>query len=98
MAILSLASGLPVLPIAYEFKTEELFKEKLGMAQWLLSIDTLAEASIVNLLPKFLAELPNFRSNLFEAVARERESALEAVVLLETLLRSGDTRADPETF
>jgi colanic acid/amylovoran biosynthesis protein len=85
MAILSLAAGLPVLPIAYEFKTEELFRDKLEMGRWLLSIDDLKEESIEKLLPDFLAELPIFRSTLFDAVLRERESALEASELLKSL-------------
>jgi colanic acid/amylovoran biosynthesis protein len=88
VAILSLAAGVPVLPIAYEFKTNELFDERLQMGEWLLSIDTLTETSIVNLLPKFLAELPNFRSTLFDAVAKEMESAIDSGVLLKTVLKS----------
>ena len=35
MAIMSLIAGVPVLPIAYEFKTDELF-ERLGHPEWVL--------------------------------------------------------------
>jgi colanic acid/amylovoran biosynthesis protein len=89
MAILALVSGIPVLPVAYEFKTEELFESGLGMAEWLLSIDTLSEASISNLLPRFLSELPNFRARLFGAVMSERESALRAGDMLKALMGAG---------
>ncbi len=45
MAILSLVAGTPVLPIAYEFKTSELF-ERLGVAEWVVDIETLTPQSL----------------------------------------------------
>jgi colanic acid/amylovoran biosynthesis protein len=85
MAILGLVAGVPVLPVAYEFKTEELFANELGMADWVLSIESLNETSIVELLPRFLAKLPGLRPNLFSAVERLRESALEVGPMLRAL-------------
>lgn len=96
MAILALASGVPVLPIAYEFKTEELFSSRLNLGEWVLSLDTLEETSVVALLPQFVAALPEIRPSLFDAVAREKESALDAASVLRgaypTLVRNGSSR------
>lgn len=40
MCILSLISGTPVLPIAYEFKTQELFGE-IGLKEWVTDIEVI---------------------------------------------------------
>jgi colanic acid/amylovoran biosynthesis protein len=85
MAILALASGVPVLPISYEFKTDELFKA-LGMEPWLLSIETISESSIVELLSKFVTEFPKFRAHLFNAVQAQRRSALQAGHMIRSFL------------
>jgi colanic acid/amylovoran biosynthesis protein len=85
MAILALAAGVPVLPIAYEFKTQELFANELGMSEWVLSIDTLTEESIASMLEKFLDNLPNLRPSLFAAVARQHERAIGIGALLHPL-------------
>jgi colanic acid/amylovoran biosynthesis protein len=75
MAILSLCAGIPVFPIAYEFKTSELFNS-LGMGEWVIKIDEIDETSIVNLLPRFLDSVDGSRQQLFSEVLRNRENAL----------------------
>jgi colanic acid/amylovoran biosynthesis protein len=76
MAILALASGVPVLPIAYEFKTEELFINEFGMSDWVFPMEDLTEVSISRSLPKFLERLPELRPVIFGAVERLRKDAL----------------------
>ncbi|MBD2099524.1 polysaccharide pyruvyl transferase family protein [Leptolyngbya sp. FACHB-261] len=75
MAILSLGSGVPVLPIAYEFKTQELF-ERLGHGHWVQDIEDVCTESLIQLTDKVLNALPESRQALFAGVAQERESAL----------------------
>jgi colanic acid/amylovoran biosynthesis protein len=85
MAILALVSGVPVLPIAYEFKTEELFASELEMGDWVLSIESLTEASIVNVLPRYIDMLPHLRQRLFSAVGRLKENALNVGLVLRSI-------------
>lgn len=81
MAILSLCAGVPVLPIAYEFKTTELFT-RLGMAKWILPIEAAADDTLVLMLEDFIGNLPERRKALFEAVEEERKLAWSAGELL----------------
>ena len=81
VAILSLCSGTPVLPISYEFKTEELFG-KLGVPDWVSDIENVVPASLIAQFDRVLADLPARRSSLFDAVTKMRASALEASDLL----------------
>jgi len=81
MAILSLCAGVPVFPIAYEFKTTELFT-RLGMGNWVLPIESASEDKLVTMLEDFLKHLPERRKALFEGVEEERKVALSAIALL----------------
>jgi colanic acid/amylovoran biosynthesis protein len=89
MAILALSSGVPVLPIAYEFKTEELFANELGMAHWVFSIDDLTPTAIADSLPNFMEQLPGLRTGLFGAVERLRRDALGMASELRRFRQSG---------
>ena len=75
MAILALGVGTPVLPIAYEFKMQELF-ERLGQAGWVQDMETLSADTLTRAIDQFLAELSVMRGPLFTAVERERASAV----------------------
>ena len=75
MAILSLAVGTPVLPIAYEFKMKELF-ERLGQGDWVQEIENITGTSLAEGVDHILEELPNVRANFFRAVQDEHENAL----------------------
>ena len=86
MAILALSAGVPVLPIAYEFKTDELFSERFQMSEWVTGIDTMTEDSLADLLPRFLEALPSIRARLFAAVGAERRRALGSASLLRRCL------------
>ena len=77
MAILSLIAGTPVVPIAYEFKTKELFRRLEG-AEPVLDIETIDGDALVGAIDDFLQEIDDRREPLFGAVARERARALDA--------------------
>ncbi len=80
-AILALAAGTPVLPIAYEFKTKELF-ESLGWGEWVLDIESLDGEALVGRLAGLFEALPGLRAGLFRGVEAHRLSALSAVALV----------------
>jgi len=77
-AIQALNLGVPVLPIAYEFKTKELFG-KLIDPSLILDIDTIEEERAVEVFRQFLHALQEGREELFENVTKEHLSALEPV-------------------
>ncbi|MBC3538504.1 polysaccharide pyruvyl transferase family protein [Rufibacter sediminis] len=77
-AIQSLSIGIPVLPIAYEFKTKELFS-KLIDRDLILDIETITPESCVETFKRFLAYMPSNRESLFEKVEAERISSLKPV-------------------
>lgn len=77
MCILSLISGTPVLPIAYEFKTQELFTE-LGLREWVTDIESIEAASFAERVQAFDKAIPLLRKDLFGKVLALHESALEA--------------------
>lgn len=77
-AIQALTIGVPVMPIAYEFKTKELFRKFLN-TKFIFDIDTMDEETAVAEFELFLETLPSIRKGLFENVAAERASALMAM-------------------
>ena len=81
VAILSLCSGTPVIPISYEFKTDELFAG-LGVPSWVCDIDGIEASSLKGQFERVLKELPDRRSPLFGAVFSMWESAFTAADLL----------------
>ncbi len=62
MAILSLCKGLPVMPIAYERKTKDLFA-KMGMNDIVLDIETMSPEVTSARLESFMKDLPSWRQN-----------------------------------
>lgn len=81
MAILSLAVGTPVLPIAYEFKMQELF-ERLGQGHWVQPIEDVTGGSLVERADQLLEELPHVRATLFSAVENEHKNAVASGALV----------------
>ena len=77
MAILALVAGTPVLPLAYEFKTRELF-ERLGLGEWVRDFEAIDAGELTALAERFLAELPELRAALPTRVDAERALAAEA--------------------
>lgn len=77
MAILSLVAGTPVFPIAYEFKTKELF-DRLGMLQWVQDIEDIDAEALISSISEFIDALPTIRELLVEKVEHERSRAFES--------------------
>ncbi len=67
MTILSLIVGTPVLPIAYEFKTKELFTS-LGLDKHVVSIDNISPDLILDKYSHFVEEIDDKRDELFSQV------------------------------
>jgi colanic acid/amylovoran biosynthesis protein len=84
MAILALIAGTPVLPIAYEFKTEELF-QRLGAGAWVTPIEQVRDTVLIERYDSYVAVLDQAREPLFAEVQKERLRALAAVDLLRSL-------------
>jgi len=84
-AIQSLNLGVPVLPIAYEFKTRELFN-KLIDSGMILDIETINENNIIEVFSEFYANIDKFRADLFDKVIAERQSSLNAIGHLRELV------------
>ena len=80
-AILALAAGTPVLPIAYEVKTNELFG-RYGLGHWVSDIETITPDGFVATTDAVLAELPDARAGLFAGVEAMRADAMEAGALV----------------
>ncbi len=82
-AILALSAGVPVLPIAYEFKTREL-AARLGLSRWTQDVERLTGPGLVAACDDLLAELDDVRGELFCAVERERRSALGTAAVVQS--------------
>jgi colanic acid/amylovoran biosynthesis protein len=77
VAILALLMGVPVLPIAYEFKTSELFG-KLGLGGLVQDIEAVTPDGLCAAFEHFLAVRSNLSAIIPGLVAKERRSALAA--------------------
>ena len=77
MAILSLCAGVPVLPIAYEFKTTELFGS-MGQERWVTDIGAIDPAAFSASADAFARDLDAFRAAVFPKVAELARSARSA--------------------
>ena len=91
-AILGLCAGVPVLPIAYEFKTEELFA-RLGLGEFVQRIDDINPESLVEACERFWNHRSAVSQRLAAAVPRERDLADAAVGLIAG--RSADVTVAP---
>lgn len=83
MAILSLVAQTPVFPIAYEFKTKELF-QRLEMAKWVQDIENVQQESIITSIQLFIDQLPEIKQKLLINVKQERERALQSAKIVKT--------------
>jgi colanic acid/amylovoran biosynthesis protein len=88
VAILALSAGVPVLPIAYEFKTQALF-ERLGLGEWVQDIERVRPDTLPAVADRFVEHLPTFRANLFERVEAQRAEAMSSGVWVRDAVREG---------
>ncbi len=77
VAILALLAGVPVLPIAYEFKTAELFA-KLGLDGLVQDIETITPGGLRTACDHFLSVRADLAAMLPGLVAREQRAAFAA--------------------
>ena len=79
--ILALCAGVPVLPIAYEFKTYELYRQ-LGMNDWVQNIEEIDEDTLSEAVDRFVQDIPCLRTNLFSRVAQQAQQVgtVESVI------------------
>ena len=77
VAILALLMGVPVLPIAYEFKTSELFG-KLGLGGLVQDIEAVTPWSLCAAFDHFLTVRSDLSAIIPDLVAKERRSAFAA--------------------
>lgn len=94
MAILAMAIGVPVLPIAYEFKTQQLFY-RLGLGHWVQDIEKVSGESLKNVVNAFIAQLPRIRVNICAGVKKEQEELVRSIGLVKAALeRWSDSSAN----
>ena len=86
-AILALCAGVPVLPIAYEFKTQELFT-RLGQEHAVWPIEAVGDGRFPEAVSDFIAQIPADRERLFSQVERERQSARQAAQVTARTIRT----------
>jgi colanic acid/amylovoran biosynthesis protein len=72
--ILALTAGVPVLPIAYEFKTVELF-ERFGLGDLVLDYDSLTGSRLSDGVDRIVRELRAVRAQLTSGVREETQRA-----------------------
>src|SRR5690606_16285936 len=75
-AILSLCAGTPVVPVAYEFKTRELF-DGLGMGELVDDIDALSAESLTARVNTALDEADTLRGDMSRLPPGLRQRAAE---------------------
>lgn len=85
MAILALTAGTPVLPIAYEPKTTQLFR-KIGLSEWVTNIETI-DISFSDKVNQFVEQIDELRGPMIDGAEQERQRADTAVSELGKVLR-----------
>lgn len=80
-AILALCAGVPVAPIAYEFKTAELF-EGLGWGDRVVDIESITDERLWASVEATLASSAADRERLAGALPRLREGAMEPATII----------------
>lgn len=76
-AILAACAGLPTLPIAYEFKTHEVWKS-LDLSDWVLDINSVDEQSLTDRLLALVDDREKVRATLAATIGGQRDGALRA--------------------
>lgn len=96
-AILALCAGVPVVPIAYEFKTRELFTQ-LGMAALLTDIAEITPEALREATEAARGSLYELRARIVEAVAALAPAAGEPARMIRDALEAkalaGKDRSD----
>ncbi|MER8483713.1 polysaccharide pyruvyl transferase family protein [Mesorhizobium sp. M1322] len=83
MCILCLCRGLPVLPICYERKTEDLFRS-LGLEEYVTLIDKIEPNSFRNLVERWWENQESIADRSRQGTLALRDSALSTVGILKS--------------
>lgn len=86
-AITALCAGTPVVPIAYEFKTTEVFGQ-LGLSEWVLDIEDIDGPSLVKATRAALDRRDEIVTTMTPAVLDLREQTLNAGPLIAAALEA----------
>lgn len=86
-AIMGLISGVPVIAIAYEFKTEEVYQQ-MNLGAWVECIDDVTPKRLEEQIDRFMHRRESARSDMQQGVARQQEWARTAVSYLRETLSS----------
>lgn len=92
-AILALAAGTPVVPIAYEFKTTELF-HGLGMPALVQQIDTITPDSLRQRIEDALARRDELRNAIARQLPALRQGAMAPALRIRDGLGAGTAALD----
>jgi colanic acid/amylovoran biosynthesis protein len=91
MAILALSAGTPVLPIAYEFKTRELF-DRLQLGKWVHDIELIEPKEFTQSMEAFIQAIPEIRQTLAVGVIKEQQQALAAGAIAKQALEQWQSK------
>jgi colanic acid/amylovoran biosynthesis protein len=95
MAILALCAGATVLPIAYEFKTQELFRV-LGIPDWVEPIELVSAFSLKQRVELVLREADARRPALNTSLLEMKRDAAKVLARVPRLLAEHARRAEPQ--
>jgi colanic acid/amylovoran biosynthesis protein len=84
-AILALCAGTPVIPIAYEFKTTELFM-RLGLGEAVLDVESITPQRLIEAVKLGSRIWRTQADEIWGMVGRQRASAMDAGVLVSEYL------------
>ncbi len=85
MAVLALVAGTPALAVAYEFKTNELFR-RLGLQDWVQDIETIDAHGFCEAVDRCMETRDSVVERITRAVAEAREAALKVGDLLKRVV------------
>lgn len=85
--IQALNVGLPVLPIAYEFKTHEVMTD-LGLGDFVVDIEEIALDTLGTAVDRLIASLPGIRDDVARRLVDARDGAIAVGVTTERVLRA----------
>jgi colanic acid/amylovoran biosynthesis protein len=91
MAILALDVGTMVFPVAYEFKTRELFN-RLGLGEYVHDMEGVNAKSFAGTLDNFLRNAASVRERMFAGVEVERRRAIDSGALVAAALDRSEHR------
>jgi colanic acid/amylovoran biosynthesis protein len=85
--IQALNVGVPVLPIAYEFKTHEVMTD-LGLGDFVVDIEDIDPDTLGTAVDRLIASLPSIRDDVARKLVEARDGAIAVGATTERVLRA----------